>query len=428
MTLADRLRAVLTSPPSQQSSLPRTQPRRVVEPLTDFTDSFDEVFGGRWERQGRSRSFVVERSLAADDRIGGSSVGGFANDLERSLEHASLFMRSAAAAPFLFFDLETTGLSGGAGTYAFLIGCGWFDGGDFVTRQHLLLDFEDEQSMLGAVASELDRAGVLVSFNGKSFDAPVLETRYLLHRLDWCGAGKPHFDVLHPARRFWPSSADEGCSLGTLERKLVGVYRHHDVGGFEIPARYFRFVRSGDASLLGDVLDHNRQDLVSLALITARLLRLVEDGHDAADDPREAFALGTVYASAGWHDRAKDAYRHALDLCAAGSPSDDTQCEVLRALAIVERRSRNFDEAAAYWQQLVDLPGCSGRVAREAATALAVHHEHRRRNLELARSFAVRSMAREAPPSWESAVRHRLDRLDRKMAGVNESPLFPSSS
>ena len=104
----------------------------------------------------------------------------------------------------MFFDLETTGLSGGAGTLAFLVGCGWFeDDGAFVTRQFLLARHADERMLLEAVAAELARAGALVSFNGKSFDAPLLESRYLFHRLPWSGREMPHVDVLHPARRFW---------------------------------------------------------------------------------------------------------------------------------------------------------------------------------------------------------------------------------
>src|SRR5262249_21897386 len=152
---------------------------------------------------------------------------------------------SSAGPPFVFFDLETTGLSGGAGTQAFLVGVGWFeDDGSFTTRQHLLLRHADEPAMLNAVARDLDRAGALVSFNGKSFDAPVLETRYLFHRLEWIAASRPHVDVLHPARRFWK---EDECSLGVLEQQVLGAWREHDVSGFEIPSRYFQFLRTGDS-------------------------------------------------------------------------------------------------------------------------------------------------------------------------------------
>src|SRR5262249_60376645 len=129
----------------------------------------------------------------------------------------SLVGRSSAARPFVLFDLETTGLNGGAGTHAFLVGSAWFDEeGGFVTEQHLMTDFSGERSMLGVVAEDFRRAGTLMSFNGKSFDAPMLETRYLFHRLESPCANRPHVDLVHPARRFW-GNAESGCSLGVLE-------------------------------------------------------------------------------------------------------------------------------------------------------------------------------------------------------------------
>src|SRR5439155_5978386 len=137
--------------------------------------------------------------------------------------------------------------------------------------------------LLETAAADLARAGALVSFNGKSFDAPVLETRYLFHRLPWPGGGMPHVDVLHPARRFW---GDGECSLVALERQLLGVRRVGDVPGFEIPARYFQFIRSGDAAPLAAVLEHKRLDLLSLAAFTALLLHVTHAGPDAARDAR----------------------------------------------------------------------------------------------------------------------------------------------
>src|SRR5262249_38066148 len=147
---------------------------------------------------------------------------------EESSAAAALFADSARA-PFLFFDLETTGLNGGAGTHVFLIGYGRFESdGGFATTQFLLTRAEGERILLGRVASLLEHAGSIVSFNGKSFDAPLLETRYLFHRLPWSAGDIPHVDVLHPARRFWgrdgharqPGGTAPDCSLVALERRL----------------------------------------------------------------------------------------------------------------------------------------------------------------------------------------------------------------
>ena len=230
-----------------------------------------------------------------------------------------------AALPFVFFDLETTGLGGGAGTYAFLVGCGWFDDEGGSSRGSICsFASRDERSLLALVAGELARAGALVSFNGKSFDAPMLETRYLYHRLEWAAARLPHLDMLHVARRFWragrrpvrtPRPAESSCSLSALERQPLGTRREGDVSGFEIPARYFHFVRTGDARPLQIVFEHNRLDLLSLAALTARALHLVRMGPEQAADPREALALGWIYARAGLDARGRQAYERAIDLC-----------------------------------------------------------------------------------------------------------------
>ena len=137
----------------------------------------------------------------------------------------------------MFFDLETTGLSGGAGTLAFLVACGWFDAdGAFVTRQHVLTEFSHERSMLGAMAGDLASAGTLVSFNGKSFDAPVLETRHLFHRLEWMFGAVPHIDVLHPSRNFWGRDHGSRVLFSTSEHagdsfaRRLAELRHPGLG------------------------------------------------------------------------------------------------------------------------------------------------------------------------------------------------------
>jgi len=341
-----------------------------------------------------------------------------------------------ARTPFLFFDLETTGLSGGAGTQVLLVGCGSFEAdASFVTRQFLLTCYSDERPMLAAVGEELGRAGALVSFNGKSFDAPVLETRYLFHRLASGFRELPHVDVLHPARRFWKARSGgaravgarafsarggldrdaDSCSLVTLEKQLLGLRRCGDVPGFEIPGRYFQFVRTGDSRPLAAVLEHNRLDLLTLAALTARLFHVTLHGPEAARDAREALALGHVYMRADLVSRALDAYARAVDMTERGIVSQVVRIESLRALALTHRRTRQYGAAATCWRRLLATPGCPPVVAREATEALAVHHEHRDRDLEAAKAFALQSLEIDAQPAWTQAVQHRLARLDRKL-------------
>jgi hypothetical protein len=343
--------------------------------------------------------------------------------------------------PFVFFDLETTGLNGGAGTHAFLVGCGWFDeAGGFITEQHLMTDFAGERSMLGVVAEGFQRAGTLMSFNGKSFDAPMLETRYLFHRLQSPCANRPHVDLVHPARRFWGGAGEGGCSLGALEQQLFSVERTGDVAGFEIPARYFRFVRTGDATPLVEVLHHNRLDLLSLAGLTARIFSLVQTGPAAATHPREAIALGRVYRDACLDERAEQAFERALVLTeveAARNGSNDfwfatrrrermaLTVDALRALALIARRQRRYDAAAARWRQLIELSECPAHISREAIEALAIYHEHRARDLTTAKLFALRGVELGETAARGDAAERRLARIERKLVSERRA-LFPS--
>jgi hypothetical protein len=377
------------------------------------------VLGGDWS----GPCFVVEREWKPAAKHGRQEVGEVAEQLHASAGEARLFGGDSTCAPFVFFDVETTGLSGGAGTHVFLVGCGWFDEGGFVTRQFFMPQHAAERALLQAVARELGRAGALVTFNGKSFDAPVLETRYLFHRLDWIGARLPHVDVLHPARRFWAGD----CSLASLERQVIGSRRVGDVSGFEIPARYFQFVRTGDPGPLAKVLEHNRLDLLTLAALTSRLLHIVRLGPSSVRTACEALALGRTYARTGIDDRARDAFMRSIELSRApAGVFDAVRADALRGLAISWRRARRYDEAARWWQQIVDMRGCPAALAREATEALAIHHEHRIRDLDAAKTFALLSLGVDAQPAWTRSVQHRLARIERKIS--ERPPAFSSSS
>jgi uncharacterized protein YprB with RNaseH-like and TPR domain len=413
-TLADRVRAVLGTPMAPVRETP------VVSALETSNTSIAEQLGGDWAGEGGERFLVVQRRREPGERHGWHSVGELAKGAASAADAARLLWGSDdVRSPVVFFDLETTGLSGGAGTLAFLVGCGWFDTeGGFITRQYLLTRTSNEPDLLDRVAGEFHRAGGLVSFNGKSFDAPILETRYLFHRRQWPAGALPHLDVLHSARRFWRD--DGGCSLGVLEAQVLGAERQGDIAGFEIPGRYFQFLRDGDGGPLIDVLEHNRLDLLSLAGLTARLLHLAVAGASAVRDAREALALGGLYARAGERARAVAAFERS----AAADAAPEVRAAALRALAVDARRDRSFDVAARYWRHVLDVQGCPAGAAREAARALAIHHEHRAGDLDAARNFALRSLALGERPSWTRAVHHRLARLERKLERASKSPLL----
>ena len=407
-------------------------------------DRVAEVLAGRAVRNSFGACLVIDRRYESDRFHGDIQIGECeleACDALAVLDPALKFDSYGGSqitnggprntTRTVFIDLETTGLSGGAGTVAFLVGCGYFDLGAFQIRQFLLTSYSAERALLAAAAEFFDDADLIVTFNGKTFDLPVMETRWIFHRMEMPLDGVPHFDMLHPARRLWRArvgaSIDEGgCRLTTLERVLMGVRRVGDVPGFEIPSRFFRFLRTGDPRPLEPVLEHNRLDLVSLAAVTGRAVRLAREGDMACRDSGEALALGTIFERAGAFERAEACYRRAL-----ASGCIDHRAEALYRLGVRFRRDRRFSEAAAIWRDVLALtePRSTRRRAgmaelrQFAIEALAIHHEHRARDLDTARELAMFALE-EAAPARADGIRHRLARIDRKLARKQNAQLF----
>lgn len=352
------------------------------------------------------------------------------------------------------FDLETTGLSGGAGTYAFLVGFGYFDDEGFRTRQFFLRGFGEERALLHAVEEEIasgEAAGrtVLVTYNGRAFDVPLIDTRYQMHRLRSPFGKLPHVDMLFPARRLWKkrASADDlrltayggaargvagsreprvaslldsapgSCALTAIERDILGLHRQDDVPGWEIPARYFGYTRTGDARGLAAVFEHNRLDLVSLGAVAAVILELVEAGAGAERGRHDSLALGRLFESLGRIDEAERCVAAAA--LGGGTLERDAdlraRADALHWLALHRRRARRFKDAAAAWEELARMPGLDAERRREALEALAVHHEHRVKNLRQARDFALSALELADDAKRADEVRRRLGRLSRKL-------------
>jgi hypothetical protein len=213
-----------------------------------------------------------------------------------------------------------------------------------------------------------------------------------------------------------PMLDDESCKLSVLERHLAGYHRVGDVAGFEIPSRYFRFIRMGDAHGLEAVLEHNRIDLISLALVTARAISLIAQGPSAAQHPREALGLGRLFERAGSAEDAEASFAYAASLAARAGREPDVRAEALRRLAVCRRRAGRMAEAASAWEELLTVAGCPMAFRREAREALAIHHEHRSRNLQTARMLVLDVLADNAGARAREAAQYRLQRIERKMA------------
>jgi uncharacterized protein YprB with RNaseH-like and TPR domain len=333
----------------------------------------------------------------------------------------------------LFFDLETTGLAGGAGTYAFLVGMGWFEGSAFEVRQFLLTSAGVERLLLEEAAALASRAGTIVTYNGRSFDMPLIETRFRLHRLRSPLDEVAHLDMLPLARRLWrpgtptaPWPDDDArrgtCRLTALEAMVLGHLRRDDVPGPEIPARYFHYVRSGDSRPLDAVLEHNRLDLLALAMLTSMAAGLLERGAAAAQTAREALGLAWLFERRGLAGQALACLARAVEL-----PGDaGTRAEALWGYGVACRRAGRFEEAADAWRRLLVMPGCPAWSSRDATEALAVHHEHRLRDFEAARDLAAASLQLATSAARRAGAERRVARLDRRIAKVRQPrvPLF----
>jgi uncharacterized protein len=382
---------------------------------------------------------VIERFYPSDHWHGTVRIG----DVDGlSLAHAPQLTlvggqpsEAPTPSPLLFVDLETTGLAGGAGTYAFLVGCAYFEPHGFRTRQYFLGAFQHERTLLNEVDGLVRRSAGLVSYNGKSFDVPVLETRFHFNRLSPPFDGFAHVDMLHVARRFWRTAPvapgawpdTDSCRLSALERVLFGVRRVGDVQGFEIPNRYFDFVRHGNAERLEPVFEHNRLDLLSLALMTARALQGWANAPASCVSARESLAAGRILEGVGRLVEAEQCYLDAIDRSRSerGADPGNLRAEAMRHLALRYRRAARFTDAAALWQSIVVERPASPALRREALDALAIHFEHRARDLREAHHFARLSLAERVGTRGMEASRHRLARLDRKMAKRTPGPRQP---
>lgn len=251
---------------------------------------------------------------------------------------------------FLFLDTETTGLAG-AGTLAFMVGVGFFEPGSqgdrFVVRQYFLRDHGDEPALLLLLDELLAEKAGLITFNGRTFDLPLLEGRYIMNRMPTDLRDRPHLDLLHPARRLWRNRLGS-CALGSLEGSLLGLRRsHEDVPGWLIPSLYNHYLRSGDARELVRVFYHNQIDMVSMVTLAARVTRLLSQP-DPADHPIDLYSLGKWQADLGLVDEAEQNLR----LAAQGDLPLELFHQNLHQLGLLLKRNGRIAEALPLWQQI----------------------------------------------------------------------------
>lgn len=321
---------------------------------------------------------------------------------------------------WLFLDTETTGLAGGTGTYAFLVGVAQWANGSFRIDQYFMRGYSEERSLLEAVGARLAAAELLITFNGKIFDVPLLETRFRLARMRPPLEHLAHLDLLYPARQLWRTRLGS-VRLLELERHVLRQERDGDIPGEMIPQIYFDYLRRRDPLLLVDIFRHNSYDLRALAALLERLVDAVASPEEFSPaEPLDLFGLSRLLESRRVHERSRQLYERCLRL---GLPSA-LEPAALRRLAALSKRAHDHRRAAALFERWRERDAA----AVQPEIELAIFHEHRtqdyaaalaaaHRALEkLNRAAALAAIDRNSLRRHRQRLVHRMARLERKQA------------
>ncbi len=399
------------------------QQRARKESETRASDAFeiDKVLPGEVVTDGDTGFFLVRHRFDLDDRHGNLP---FRAALSATPEHIALSACDEELAAFdartaVFIDTETTGLSGGTGTVAFLVGVGYFEDDCFRLDQCFMRDYDDEEPMLRYLDGLFRDNDTVVSYNGKSFDQPLLRTRFITNRIPFRLDGALHFDLVHAARRFWKRRLRD-CSLGNVEREILGIQRHGDVPSSEIPQIWLQYLRTRDARRLAGVFTHHKTDVLSLVALTAALSeRLTAPEGQGFEHAEDRISLLRIHYRSRHYGEVTGLARCLLDTEADAL----LRRECYEMLGIALKRIEDWEAMEACWTAMAaEFPGaCLARLE------LAKHHEHRSRNLAEAERLCQEALAylqgRGAAGrlgfeemSALGEFRRRLERIQKKMS------------
>lgn len=312
----------------------------------------------------------------------------------------------------IFLDTETTGLSGGTGTHVFLVGVGRFQDDGFTIRQYFMRHPGEERALLEAIEQEARTSTCLISYNGRTFDIPLLETRYRMHHHRW-QVPELHIDLLHPVRSVWKHRLPS-CSLGTVEEQILGVRRVDDAPGWMIPQLYFSWLQNRHIAALENVFRHNRQDIVSLARL-AGLVHAYQAGLESPAHPVDRLGVALMHLRLGAIDRALPVVQET-----ANSPlvPAELRHRAVREMSTVLKRARRYDEALALWEQ--GLTSSSRAIRLHSAEELAKFLEHRVRDHRAALQLAERAADgarlagdRQAAEAFERRAARLMEKIRR---------------
>lgn len=425
--LLERLKAIIRARESRPPASPEPTPRSEVSPA-EWIPALARVLGLSSLDTGRGTVFHRQQCVPASFMYGSMR-------LEQSFSVASNYtilgqddeLRSFSPADAVFLDTETTGLAGGTGTCAFLVGVGCFSGDEFRISQLLMPDHSYEAAMLCYLATLIPSKRWIVSFNGKAFDIPLLEARYALNRIRPPFSSSLHFDLLHAARRLWRDCRE--CNLSSLERSVLGHEREDDIPGALIPGIFFDYLRNRDPEPLVRVIAHNRDDILAMVSLLGLMCKRLETPRETSQKALELVNLGRLFERAGLYERSATCYREIPNF----EDSATVQRIATARLASLEKRRGNLDQAACLWRTLADLDPLSIRARIETAKYL----EHKMKDYagalkECEAAISARRLllerARQDQDRLLESLLHRRERLLAKTGRTAASSLGHNSS
>lgn len=357
--------------------------------------------------------YLSEKRYPAAFRHGGRSL---AEALALAPEILSILSGDGRTAPtgrLVYLDTETTGLSGGAGTVAFLVGAGRFEGGEFVLRQYLMRDYDEEAAMLHEFNGLLSGCTGLVTFNGRAFDWNLLQSRFIANRMKLALRDPVHFDLLYPSRRIWGLKL-ESCRLSSLEENILGERRDDDIPGAMIPGVYFKYLEDRNASQLKKVIKHNELDILSMVSLIARISEMLCNPLSRTDGGHELLGIGRIY-------EAREDYEQMEECLRTCSWSDipAVRAAAAKRLAGRYKKTGRYNRALGIWREMALGAGIAGVFPY---IELAMYYEHRERDFVQALEYVEKAMQITlrtgiAGNGQLSELRKRQERLKRKAAG-----------
>jgi uncharacterized protein YprB with RNaseH-like and TPR domain len=374
----------------------------------------EQVVPGRFQETPYGAAFVVEKLYPPEYLHGDAGLRPTASLRTVAAWAGDGRIADMDSGAFAFLDTETTGLAGGTGTYTFLVGVGRYTAEGFHLAQFFMRDPAEEPAQLAALTEFCQPCGGLVTFNGKAFDAPLLNARYVTNGETFPLSSAAHLDLLPLARRLWrdrlPSRA-----LGYLETAILGIMRTgEDVPGWLIPGLYFDYLRSGDARPLKSVFYHNALDVLSLAALLSHVAQLLDDPlHAAVEHGLDLIALGKLFEEMEQVETAIQLYERGLER----ELPEKAYWEATQRLSFVHKRHDNLAAAVERWREAAD----GGQIY--AHVELAKFYEHRLRDYETAAQWTRAALervnapefSRQARREWVADLEHRLVRLRRKL-------------